>query len=237
MSDWIKLHRSLLDWEWYTTPNMVHFWIHCILKATHRVRKWKGIDLCEGQFISGRLALSAETGLSEQQVRTCIDRLKSTNELTSQSTREYSVFTINSWKKYQLTETSNQPINQPATNEQPTSNQRATTDKKDKKDKNVKKERKIQVQFAPPTMNEVADYFLEKGSTEFESEKFCNYYESKGWIVGRVKMKNWRSAASGWMSRQTTNTIQYPATRNKAQQIEDWNLLQLEQLAKEGIRI
>jgi biotin operon repressor len=91
MSDWIKLHRALLEWEWYTTPNMVHFWIHCLLKATHRSRKWKGIELNEGQFISGRLILSAETGLSEQQIRTCIERLKSTNELTSKSTSEYSV--------------------------------------------------------------------------------------------------------------------------------------------------
>jgi len=143
MSGWIKLHRDLLSWEWYRTPNMVHFWIHCLLRANHLPQKWEGIDVCEGQFISGRLSLSAETGLSEQEIRTCLARLKSTNELTSISTSKYTLFTVISWKKYQIEEPANQQPNQPATSNQPAINQQSTTNKNDKKER--KKEEEAQI--------------------------------------------------------------------------------------------
>lgn len=135
---WIKLHRVLMDWEWYTTQNMAHFFVYCLMKSSHKKRTWKGIELEEGQFISGRKVMAVETGLSEQSIRTCIDRLKSTNELTSQSTNEYTVFTVISWKKYQIEDAPPPPPNQPATNEQPTGNQRSTTDKKYKNENKEK---------------------------------------------------------------------------------------------------
>lgn len=122
MSDWVKLHRLLLDWEWFTTPNMVLFWVYCLLRASYMEHSYKGIKLEEGQFVDGRKAMAFRTGLTEQQIRTCIERLKSTNELTSKSTNEYTIFTINSWKKYQITKPDNQPKPQPVTNEQPTDN-------------------------------------------------------------------------------------------------------------------
>jgi hypothetical protein len=100
---WIKIHRVTTDWEWYKTPNMVQFWIHCLLRANHKTMKWQGQEVLEGQFISGRKQLSIETGLTEKNIRTCIERLKSTNELASKNYSKYSLFTINSWKKYQIT--------------------------------------------------------------------------------------------------------------------------------------
>jgi len=121
-SGWIKLHRVLIDWEWYKTPHMVQFFIHCLLRANHEEKKWQGHLVSEGQFISGRKQLSLETGLSEQTIRTCIERLKSTSELTSKTTNKNTLFTINSWKKYQFKEEANQQPNQQVTNNQPTSN-------------------------------------------------------------------------------------------------------------------
>ena len=43
----------------------------------------------------------------------------------------------------------------------------------------------------------MAAYIREKGYT-FDAEAFWNYYESKGWIVGRTPMKKWRSACVTW---------------------------------------
>lgn len=142
MSDagWLKLHRALIDWEWFKTPNMVHFWIYCLMKANHATKKWQGIEILPGQFVSGRDAMSLETGIGEQSIRTCINRLKSTNELTSKSTNKYTIFTIISWKKYQLDEDSNQQINQQLTSSQPATNQQLTTNKNVKNVKNVKKD-------------------------------------------------------------------------------------------------
>ena len=53
----------------------------------------------------------------------------------------------------------------------------------------------------PRTIAEAVDYFLAKGSNKREGEKFYYYYESNGWKVGKNKMKDWKMAASGWISR------------------------------------
>jgi len=52
-----------------------------------------------------------------------------------------------------------------------------------------------------PTIENIRAYFLDKKSTKEEAEKFFNFYESNGWKVGKNPMKNWRAAASGWISR------------------------------------
>ena len=57
--------------------------------------------------------------------------------------------------------------------------------------------------FSPPTVEQVKAYFQEKGlsptDAQLEAEKFFNRYEANGWIVGKVRMKKWKSAASNWL--------------------------------------
>ena len=60
--------------------------------------------------------------------------------------------------------------------------------------------------FAPPTVDELKEHFISKGSTEIESLKFYEFYGSKGWMVGKNKMKDWKLAASGWIRRNNTPT-------------------------------
>lgn len=55
--------------------------------------------------------------------------------------------------------------------------------------------------FVKPTVEEVAAYAVEKGYRGFDAERFWNFYESKGWMVGKNKMTNWRSAVSNWADR------------------------------------
>ncbi len=64
---------------------------------------------------------------------------------------------------------------------------------------------KIKGEKIPPQKNLVEEYFLEKKSSKEEAEKFFNYYESIGWKVGKNPMKKWKSAASGWLSRNYQN--------------------------------
>jgi len=117
---------------------MVQFFIHCLVRANHKTQNYKGIEIEPGSFISGRKVLSEETGLSEQQTRTCITRLKSTKELTSTPTKGidgvYTLYTLCNWQKHQTVDME-QPAHQPA--HQPQSNQASTTNK------NVKNEKEI----------------------------------------------------------------------------------------------
>ena len=54
--------------------------------------------------------------------------------------------------------------------------------------------------FQKPTIEEIRQYCLEKGYN-VDAEQFFNFYESKGWVVGKSPMKNWRAAVSTWNKR------------------------------------
>lgn len=82
MAGWIKLHRSMLDWEWYDDFNTCRLFVHCLLKANHKEKKWKGISIPRGSFFTSLDSLSNETGLSKRQIRTSLDKLFLTGELT-----------------------------------------------------------------------------------------------------------------------------------------------------------
>lgn len=56
---------------------------------------------------------------------------------------------------------------------------------------------KPQSRFVPPTLEEVKAYVLEKGYT-MDAERFIDFYESKGWFVGKNKMKDWKAAVRNW---------------------------------------
>ena len=162
MCGWIKLHRSMLDWEWYDDPNTMRVFLHCLLKANHTTKKWRGVEIKRGQFLSSYEGIGLELKLSRQKVRTAMDKLALTNEVTNQSNTQSTMFTVVAYDSYQEATndstnkqpTSNQPVtndstnkqptsNQPVTNEQPTDNQRVTTTKNDKKEKNVNNEQAI----------------------------------------------------------------------------------------------
>lgn len=57
--------------------------------------------------------------------------------------------------------------------------------------------------FSPPSVEEVQDYCFEKGLS-MDAQRFVDYYESNGWMVGRNKMKDWKAAARGWEAREKT---------------------------------
>lgn len=113
---WIKLHKKFLDWKWYKNKNTKILFIHCLLKANWKDGFYEGVEVKRGSFITGRKQLSKELGLTEQEIRTAINHLKSTNEITVKTTNAFSIISINNYDKYQ---TINQPFNQRATNEQP----------------------------------------------------------------------------------------------------------------------
>ena len=54
--------------------------------------------------------------------------------------------------------------------------------------------------FCPPTVDEVQKYIHSVGS-KVDAEAFVAFYESKGWVVGKNKMKNWKSAIVTWEKR------------------------------------
>lgn len=58
--------------------------------------------------------------------------------------------------------------------------------------------KKSDKRFSPPTLEEVKARIVEMGYTRTDPERFINFYESKGWMVGKNKMKDWKAALANW---------------------------------------
>ena len=58
--------------------------------------------------------------------------------------------------------------------------------------------------FKKPTVNEIADYCIERNNN-IDAETFYDFYESKDWKIGKNKMKAWKACVRTWEKRQTKN--------------------------------
>ena len=134
---WVRLHRQLLEWEWFDEPNVFRLFIYCLLKANHQDRNYKGQLIKRGTFVTSLELLSEETKISVQSVRTSLKRLESTGELTSQRTPKGTVIQVVKYEDYQ---DANTPTNKQLTNCQQTTNKQLTTNNNDKNDNNEKEE-------------------------------------------------------------------------------------------------
>lgn len=114
---WIKLHTKILNWEWYGDANTFRVFLHLLLTANFKPKRWKGIEVGRGQLIIGRKQLAEDCGISEKNVRTALEHLKATNELAIKPFSFCSLVTIKNYEKYQ--QTGQQSGQQPANNRPP----------------------------------------------------------------------------------------------------------------------
>jgi len=63
--------------------------------------------------------------------------------------------------------------------------------------------------FIKPSIVEIKTYMTEIGMADV-SEKWFDYYESNGWLVGKNKMKNWRAAVRTWKNNNLSNNVSSP---------------------------
>lgn len=127
-SSYIKIYRGLLSWEWYKDSKMVHLFIHLLCSANFTDGRFKGVEIKRGQLVTGLKSLAYNTGISIQSLRTCLERLKSTSEITIKSTSEYSIITICKYEYYQSFEKkSTHKSTNEITNHQQTINKPSTT--------------------------------------------------------------------------------------------------------------
>lgn len=100
---WIKIHRKMLDWEWYSDINTKVLFYHLILIANHKEKKYQGLVLKPGTILTSRSILAEQTGLSVSAIRTSLNKLKSTNEIDIKSTAKGTVIELTKYSDYQST--------------------------------------------------------------------------------------------------------------------------------------
>lgn len=67
--------------------------------------------------------------------------------------------------------------------------------------------------FLPPTISEVKEY-CEKRKNGISPEQFVNFYQSKGWMIGKNKMKDWKAAVRTWEIQNRKNNGNNQTTDN-----------------------
>jgi len=87
---------------------------------------------------------------------------------------------------------------------------------------NVNVNEKKRGSFTAPTLLEVEKIFISKGSTKLEAEQFYNFYGSKGWLIGKNKMKSVPLAVAGWLTRnkKRQNEKQGTTKEQRAEQLQ-----------------
>ena len=68
--------------------------------------------------------------------------------------------------------------------------------------------------FIPPTVEEVREYCLERGNN-VDAQCFVDFYSSKGWYVGKSKMKDWKASVRTWEKRRQVDSNNLQADRNE----------------------
>lgn len=124
---YIKLDRKITEWEWFTDANTLKLWIYLLVNAQFQDGSYKGIEIKRGQLVAGRKKLAEQLDMTEQQIRTCLERLQATSEITIKTTNRFSIITIVKYGFYQRcddedNQQNNQQCNQRITNKQPTNN-------------------------------------------------------------------------------------------------------------------
>lgn len=133
---YVRLYRSMREWEWFHDLPVRVLFQYLLIEVNYLPGRFEGRDIAPGQLPTSTNKLAQGSGLTRQSVRTALDKLKSTGEITTEATHDFSIITIVNWEKYQSDKrTSTRGSTHQATSEQHASNTPATTIEEGKKGK------------------------------------------------------------------------------------------------------
>lgn len=101
LNGWIKIHRSLLEWEWWDDANMVRAYMYILLAANTTPYRWHGMEFEAGTFVTSLMRMACSMGLSLHQTRLVLERMVRTGEIALETTNKYTVVHVCNWDKYQ----------------------------------------------------------------------------------------------------------------------------------------
>lgn len=187
---YVKLHRKFTKWGWYSDVNTKAVFLHLLLTASWEECEYRGYKIKPGQVVTGRKLLKKELKLSEQEIRTALEHLKSTNEITIKSTNKFSIITIENWGKYQLGKSkSTSKLTSKSTNDQPASN-------------HIKESKEYKEVGGQPSFDSILSLFKERGYKS-NPQRFFDYYQGTGWKRKNGKaITDWVKVAEEWETRE-----------------------------------
>lgn len=98
---WIKMHRSIMDWEWYKDSEALHLFIHLLIEANHSNKYWMGVLVKRGEFVTSIASLSKATGITAKKVRARLDKFEETGEIKRTASNKHTIITVINYNNYQ----------------------------------------------------------------------------------------------------------------------------------------
>lgn len=135
---YIKMFRKILSWEWYTDQNTKDLFIHLLLTVNIRDDRWMGIEIPRGARVASVATLAKELKLTTRQIRTALEHLISSNEVTKSKHSKYSVITVVRWNDYQEERQAKRQSNDNKNDKRATNERQQNKNiKKNKEEKNI----------------------------------------------------------------------------------------------------
>ena len=200
MRGWIALHRQFTQWEWFDKPEMVQLFIYLLISATHEDTQWRGMTIKRGQIATSLEKIAFATSLSVRTIRTCLNRLKTTNEITVEATNKQTLITICNYDKYQGVDAdsdkrndkqSDMPTDKQTTNKRQTNDKQTTNPIYNNNNNNINNNNKLSLCRARAGAREgerekIFKIFFLKNFIDplGEVERFYDNYEAQGWVRG-----------------------------------------------------
>lgn len=196
MSGWIKIHRSIKDHWLYTEKRVFsrfEAWNDILLTVNYSdaqtLIKGKLYNVKRGESILSLDSWAKRWGWEKSSVRRFLKLLENESMVVLDSDNVTTRLTVCNYESYQDERNADETRKKLKRN----SNEIQTTPIKEEKEEQEEKRRV----FIKPTTQEVQEYMKE---IEYngDAEHFINYYQSKGWVVGKSKMIDWKSAVQTW---------------------------------------
>lgn len=211
-SGWIKIDRGITDHWIFKDAEKFKWWFELLLMANWEDKKVMHdshlFTLKRGQMIASVSFLCQKWEKSNKTIIKFLHLLEQEGMITRSIVhRQTPIITICNYEKYQCdvqtnvhTQVHTQVHTIVHTNKEYKEYQEEEKDKSlsEKKEKNPKI-------FQPPSVEEVRRY-CEERNNGIDAEAFVAFYESKGWMIGKNKMKNWKSAIVTWEKKRKNET-------------------------------
>lgn len=108
---YIKIHRQLLEWEWYGDTNTMRVFLHLLLSAKWKNGMFKGVEIPRGNLVTSLSKLSQALSLTERQTRTAIEHLKKSGTIAVTTYSKFSVIEVLNYDLYQDNDSQNDSQN------------------------------------------------------------------------------------------------------------------------------
>lgn len=236
---YISLHRKIMQNFLFKEKRQFsrfEAWIYLLMSANHSDTEVllgnQLIKVKKGSFITSEVKLMAEFQWSKSKLRAFLTLLESQSMIEKITDTKKTTLTIVKYSDYQELQTAKRPQKN---RERTAKELRADTDNNENNYNNDNNENNIStsinididieqqaakfqkpIRFIKPTISDI-EVFTQASNLNLNPDHFFDFYESKDWMVGKNKMKDWKAAARNWARRNSTTTQQTPSNNPQTQ--------------------